>query len=133
MPRIFTLSEASSIAIHAMVMIAQAESRINVKKISEANHASEHHVAKIMQKLVKEGYIMSKRGPDGGFLLLRKPATITLLEIFETIDGKITTGNCQLDRPVCPFDKCLMDGKLNDMAIEFRDFMKTKKLSEYLD
>jgi len=69
MPKLFSLSDASSIAIHAMVLVAKSEGMINVNKIAETTHTSRHHVAKVMQRLAKDGFITSTRGPSGGFIL----------------------------------------------------------------
>lgn len=81
MSRIISLSEASSIAIHSMVLIAASNENLNVLKIAERTGASKHHVAKILQRLVKEGYLGSNRGPSGGFFLKRAADEITLLDV----------------------------------------------------
>jgi DNA-binding IscR family transcriptional regulator len=49
MSKIISLSEAASIAIHGMVLIASAKENLNVIKISERTGASKHHVAKILR------------------------------------------------------------------------------------
>ena len=67
MSRIVCLSEAGSIAIHSMVLIARSKEIMNVINIAKATEASKHHVAKVLQRLVKEGYLTSNRGPKGGF------------------------------------------------------------------
>ena len=67
MAKIFSLSEAASIAIHSMVLIARSDKMMNVVKIAERTGSSKHHVAKVLQRLVKEDYLSSVRGPHGGF------------------------------------------------------------------
>ena len=131
MSKIITLSEAASIAIHSMVLIASSDEGLNVTKISERTGASKHHVAKIMQRLVKEGFLYSQRGPTGGFHLNKTPADISLLNIYETIEGKLSDTTCPLAHPVCPFDKCLMGGIVTKMTKEFREHMSNQLLSDY--
>lgn len=72
MSKIVTLSEAASIALHSMVLIAKSETKLNVNQISEAIDSSKHHVAKVMQRLAKEDFVASNRGPSGGFVLKRE-------------------------------------------------------------
>ena len=131
MSRIISISEAASIAIHSMVLIARSDEGLNVTKIAERTGASKHHVAKIMQRLVKEGFLFSQRGPTGGFHLNKTAGDISLLDIYETIEGKLSATTCPLAHPVCPFNKCLMGGIVTKMTNEFKDYMSNQLLSEY--
>ena len=133
MSKIVTLSEAASIAIHSMVLIAKnEEGNINVNKISELTGASKNHIAKIMQRLVKEKYVKSTRGPSGGFILGKNPTEINLLEIYECIEGSVNMTDCPLSKHICPFNKCLMNGIIHKLSNEFTDFLKSQKLSDQL-
>ncbi|MCK5840264.1 MAG: Rrf2 family transcriptional regulator [Bacteroidales bacterium] len=132
MAKIVSLSEAGSIAIHSMVMIAQAEEILNVIKIADATNSSKHHIAKVLQRLVKEGYLTSTRGPKGGFLLKKSPKDVNLLEIYEAIEGKIEIGDCPMGYAKCPFDKCLMENVIKDMTNQFISFFNNKTLADYM-
>ncbi len=132
MSKVFSLSEAGSIAIHSMVLIAMADSKLNVIKISERTGSSKHHVAKVLQRLVKDDFLVSNRGPHGGFKLKRPAGEINLLEIYESIEGKIEITECPMENPICPFDKCLMGNIINDMTQGFKDYMGGQWLTDYL-
>lgn len=108
MSKIVTLSEAASIALHAMVLITRSTEKLNVGQIAESIDSSKHHVAKVMQRLAKENFVASNRGPSGGFVLKMKPEDITLLEIYESIEGKVHIQNCPGDKLNCPFGGCLL-------------------------
>jgi len=132
MAKIVTLSEAASIALHGMILVAKSEKMINVVQIAEKMDSSKHHVAKVFQRLVKEKFIESHRGPSGGFLLKKKPEEITLLEIYEAIEGKIEISDCPIDKPICPFEKCILNNVTKDMTIQYRDYLQSQTLSMYL-
>lgn len=132
MSKIVSLSEASSIAIHSLVLIARATERLNVLEISAATGASKHHVAKVLQRLVKDDFLTSGRGPNGGFRLKGKPEEINLLQIYESIEGPIHIEKCPLDHPVCPFDKCLMDNIVHRLSSEFRSYLFSQTLDKLL-
>lgn len=132
MSKIISLSEAASIAIHGMVLIASAKENLNVIKISERTGASKHHVAKILQRLVKEGFLTSNRGPSGGFLLKTPAEHITLLQIYEAIEGKLDEVNCPVENPVCPFQKCLMGNIVKKMTLEFKTYMSSQTLNDFI-
>ena len=132
MSRVFTLSEASSIALHGLVLVAKSENGLNVLDIAEKIDSSKHHVAKVLQRLVKAGFLGSHRGPGGGFYLRMDPEKVSLLDIYETIEGKIEVTQCPLDKPVCPFDRCLINNVTGRMTREFIDYMKGQTLNLFL-
>lgn len=132
MSKIFSLSEAGSIAIHSMVLIAKAESKLNVVKIAERTGSSKHHVAKVLQRLVKDDFLVSNRGPHGGFELKVPADEINLLQIYESIEGRIEITKCPMDNVICPFDKCILGTVVSDMTQNFRDYMESQKLADYL-
>jgi len=132
MAKIVTLSEAASIALHGMVLVAKDEGHTNVQKIAEATSSSRHHVAKVMQRLVKDDYLESFRGPKGGFKLKKTPEEITFIDIFESIEGKVVASSCPLEKEVCGFDKCIMNNITHKMTIQFQEYMKAQTLADYI-
>ena len=133
MSQLISLSEAAIIGLHSMVFIAESKGKVNVGQISEFIGSSKHHVAKIMQRLVKEGFITSNRGPAGGFELNMKPEDITLLDIYEAIEGHINTHICLGNKAVCPFKNCIFGDLSFKMTLEFRNYMKLRTLAEYVN
>jgi Rrf2 family protein len=132
MAKVFSLSEAASIALHGIILIAQEKEGLNVIKISERTDTSKHHVAKVMQRLVKAGYLTSQRGPSGGFVLRKNPADINFLEIYEAIEGPIEITECPMDKQICPFNKCIMNNITSKMTLEFKDFLNKQTVDKYL-
>jgi Rrf2 family protein len=133
MAKVVTISEAASIGLHAMILVAKSESLINVVRIADATSSSKHHVAKVMQRLVKENYLDSQRGPNGGFSLRIAANDITLLQIYEAIEGKIEVHECPLEKPICPFGKCILNNITNEMTVRFREYLNSNTLADYID
>lgn len=133
MSKLITLSEASSIGIHSIVLIAKIGGMVNVLKIAESTGSSKHHIAKVLQRLVKDDFLISIRGPYGGFSLKKKPSEISLLQIYESIEGPIEITKCSVDYPVCPFNKCLMGTIVTRMTREFREYLKKATLDQFLE
>jgi len=134
MAHVIQFSEAAFIALHGMVIVAQAkkDELINVIHISGKLNASKHHVAKVMQRLVKDGFLNSHRGPSGGFTLKKKPKEITLLALYESIEGKIEIGDCPLDNPVCKFDRCIFNNVTKKMTEDFVEYMSNETLEDFI-
>ncbi len=133
MSKIVSLSEAASIALHSMILIGRSNGNsVNVDKIAQVTESSRHHVAKVMQRLAKENYVGSFRGPNGGFFLIKKPEDITLLEIYEAIEGKVVATECPMDKQVCNFNQCFFNNLTYDMTMQFKKYMMEHSLSNYL-
>ena len=135
MSKVVTISEAASIALHGMVLVAQSENElINVNRIAENTASSRHHVAKVFQQLVKEGWIASHRGPSGGFKMIADPKDITFLMIYELIEGEIDKGYCPFDKhEACTFNCCLLNGIAQKMTKEFVTYLESQTLEMHVD
>ncbi len=133
MSKIVTLTEGASIALHGMIIVAKSGGKANVIQIAEITNSSKHHVAKIFQRLVKDNFLESHRGPSGGFSLKKDPKDISLLDIYESIEGKIEVTSCPHDKQICPFNKCIMDNVTYKMTNDFREHLKKHSLADYLD
>ncbi|MGL4854390.1 MAG: RrF2 family transcriptional regulator [Lentisphaeria bacterium] len=95
MSQILKISEAASIGIHAMITIANANGApVSVKCVANKYNVSEHHTAKVLQRLSKAKLLNTIRGPKGGFILNNDPNDISIFQIYEAIDGIIETTNC---------------------------------------
>ncbi len=133
MAKLIHLSEAASLGIHAMVLIAQQETHVKVHDLAEQIGASRNHLAKVLQQVVKFGYLRSVRGPGGGFLLNKPVSQISILDIYEAIEGKIEIPVCPLVRPLCPFNMCLMSNILKDVTTNVRDYFQNSTLEKFVN
>jgi Rrf2 family protein len=64
------------------------------QEIAERADIPTHFLAKIAQDLAKAGFIEIKQGARGGFILLKPPEMISLLEVVETMIGEIYLNDC---------------------------------------
>ena len=112
MATVLRISEAASLGLHAMSLLAGAsEERTSAGEMAETLGVSEAHLAKVLQHLGRVGLVKSVRGPHGGFSLARPGSEITLLEIYEAIEGPMAETHCLLGRRVC-HGSCLLGGLL---------------------
>jgi Rrf2 family protein len=133
MAHILNLSEAGSLALHGMIVIAQGEgSLMNVKQIADVLGASDNHLNKVLQRLVKSGFLSSVRGPKGGFRLSQKPQEIRLIDIYESVEGKVSSG-CLLSRNQCVISKCVFGGWLHKINSEFVELLTQKSLQDFCE
>ncbi|MBL7906760.1 MAG: Rrf2 family transcriptional regulator [Bacteroidales bacterium] len=132
MAKVVHISEAASLAVHGMVLIAGSAEILNVSQIAAITHASRNHLAKVMQILVKNNYLDSVRGPKGGFTLKGDPSVINLLEIYELIEGSLETRHCGIEEGECPFRSCVFGGLADKFSVEFVEYLRNKTLSDLI-
>jgi len=134
MPKVIKVSEAASLAIHAMVLLATRPEKVfSTKEIASILHASKAHLSKVLQRLARCGLVKSNRGPKGGFMLAKSIEEITLLEVYEAIEGPLLASECLLNTPLCGGRKCIFGQLLENAGQRFRDYMASTKLSEVTD
>ncbi len=90
------LTRAAEYAIRCMVFLAKQGKDVLTSRQVIATQAEipPHFLAKIAQDLAKAGFIAIRQGAKGGFVLLKDPGEITLLEVVETIIGEIYLNDC---------------------------------------
>ena len=125
------VSEAASLGLHAMARLAaDPDRRYTNTELGEMLGASHHHLAKVMPKLVKAGLVRATLGPGGGFRLGVTADSISLLAIYETIEGPVPASRCLLGRETCDGTQCMLGEFLMDVDVRIRDFLASTTLSE---
>ncbi len=99
------LSQAGDYAMRGVMhMVSSPEKSIFlVREVAESCGVPRAFLAKIFQTLARAGVLKSHQGSGGGFSLARPAEEISLLEVIETIEGKILLHECVLkeNRDLC--------------------------------
>ncbi len=66
---------------------------VQAAEISSKYDLPTAYAAKVMGQLAKARICQSVRGPRGGFRLARAPKDISALEVFEAVNGPLTSGS----------------------------------------
>lgn len=127
----FRMSEAAALALHAAALLASSPRRpLAARKIARALDASQAHLSKVLQRLAKAGLVTSTRGPAGGFALDRPAGRITLLEVYEAIEGPLGAPDCLFGRAVCAGRDCICGDLLSDVHSRTRRRLAGTRLSK---
>lgn len=117
--------DSVTMAIHAVMRLsAIGEGQLaNLKEIAMTFEVSEAHLSKVMQRLGKAGLVRAVRGPQGGYALASAPGEVTLLQVYEAIEGKVVLNACLLPRPICRAGTCDLGTFVCDLQIKLRDYL----------
>lgn len=126
MKTILNVSEAFSLGLHATAMVASREGDepVTAHTIASKLGVSEAHLSKVMQRLVKAGILTSSRGPGGGFTLGRAATSITLLEVYESLEGPLKLDNCLIGTHICGGKSCVFDDLIDRVNGQFKDYLE---------
>ncbi len=130
MSGIFHISEAASIAMHTMACIALTGRKLRAHELGKITGFSKSHIAKVLSMLVRAGLLESERGPQGGFHLARAASSISLLEVYEAVEGRLDVDPCHVPCPFCEDVGCLTGGLAPRFNREFKSYMSARKLSD---
>lgn len=78
-------------AVRAMLELAAvAPERRTRDQLAAARDVPAKYLESILGALRQQGLVRSQRGPEGGFVLARPPAEITVAEVARAVDGPLT-------------------------------------------
>ncbi len=104
------LSPAAEFAVRGALVLAERSGQgpVTLGTICSQRDLSRQYLVKIFALLIKAGIITPVRGKRGGYLLARDPASITLLEVIEAVEGPIILNLCQRIPPRCDRYQCAL-------------------------
>ncbi len=87
----FTVSAKSIYGLCAMLQLGHNFNKgpIQIRDISQTHDIPQHYLEQLLVMLKKTGLVESFRGALGGYSLARQPSQIKVLDILESLDGKV--------------------------------------------
>lgn len=133
MATLFKFSEAASLALHAMVLVAAHDGEvIKARELAAAFRASDAHMSKVCQRLTRAGLLRARRGVAGGVLLARGAGRIRLLEIYQAIEGPVKLSPCLFRDRQCRSHRkhdCVFGKRIMSYESDFLGYLQKTTLS----
>lgn len=97
------ITKRSEYGIMSMKYIASFNGTHTCSARMIAEHFNLPHeiLAKILQKLVKKGLIISHKGKHGGYRLTRDPDRLTVGDIIMALEDSINVVDCSTEKGLC--------------------------------
>ncbi|HYL10351.1 MAG TPA: Rrf2 family transcriptional regulator [Candidatus Acidoferrales bacterium] len=99
----FKLSKKSDYGLIAIKHLAThgADGSCSATEIAERYDISTPLMAKVLQKLARQGLVAARHGSSGGYQLARDPDRITALDVISAIDGPLLITSCVTSHGEC--------------------------------
>ncbi|MGL5030942.1 MAG: Rrf2 family transcriptional regulator [Aeromonas sp.] len=103
----------------------------SVAKVSALYGVSRNHMVKVVNQLVKLGYLHSQRGKNGGIRIACDPATINVGHVIRALEGNLDGIDC--GSPICHIvSVCLLKSALREAMDAFLAVMDSYTLDDLL-
>jgi len=127
------LSKKADYALMAMKHLAQVQTgtSTSAREIAKSYDIPVELMAKVLQKLVKKGFLVSTQGTRGGYLLKERPASISVADVIQAIDGPLTVTACSTENNDCDqYNKCNIRDPLWRIRTRILDALDMVSLAE---
>ena len=108
---------------------------VSLRDISLRQNISLLYLEQIFLKLKKNNIVKSVRGINGGYMLVKIPKELKILDILLALDQKVKTIGCKKDsKKSCngKSTKCITHNFWDELDIHINSFFESKKLSDLL-
>ncbi len=118
-------------ALRTLIYLAGKPGRGSAGAVAEFYGISRDHVAKVIQSLVRLGYLRSVRGAGGGIELKKKPEEIRIGQVIVDFEGNmnllecVSTDDLCVIQPGCKLRKVLAKAERIQL-----DYLQSVKLSD---
>lgn len=122
------VSKATAYALHALMYMVRhiTELPASTATIAKAEGIPPGYLAKVFQRLVKAGVVKAAKGRRKGYVFARPPEEISLLDMFEAVEGKTAFEDCLLRH-------CECGGTPDNCYIYAQWVSSTRKMNRLLD
>ncbi len=103
------LSKKADYALMSMKHLAMRPDggSASAREIAEQYDIPIELLAKVLQRLVRTGLLVSTQGTRGGYTLRRAASAISVADVIQAIDGPLTVTACSTDNNDCEqYNKC---------------------------
>jgi len=90
------LSTKGEYASRAMLELSlrYEQGPLHIRQISEAQSIPRRFLEQLLLLLKRAGYLKSRKGQKGGYILAKPPASITVAEVIRVMDGPLAPIDC---------------------------------------
>ena len=115
----------------------RSKGSLTAREIAENENIPYDLLAKILQKLVRNGIIKSVQGNKGGYLLDVSLSKLFINDLISAVDQNIQLTDCMVENPTkndcARYEDCCIKDPLNKMQNKINEVLKSTTLMEIIE
>lgn len=121
-------------ALRTLMFVAvNGERGCTIATIAETFAVSKTHLMKVVNKLVRQGYLDSSRGKGGGIRLARPAAAIRIGDVVRETEEDLAVVGCLAEPGFCRIeDCCILRGAMREATLAFLSALDGYTLADLL-
>lgn len=130
------LSTRTRYGIRAIIELAgnHGKGPLQIKLIAKRQEISVKYLEQLMAILKSAGFVRSVRGAKGGYFLSSPPNQIKLSEVFNCLEGPVTTVECVSDENYCArIVDCIARGVWVEVQEAIENVLQSITLQDLVD
>ncbi len=113
------LTQRTEYALRALIELVERQTAgpapVTVAELAQAQALPERFLGQALRDLAHAGLLRLQRGNGGGVWLARSPEDISVLEVIEAIEGRVSLAGCMDQPPSCPLTgRCRLERVLGE-------------------
>lgn len=118
----FRFQRRTDLALAALRRLGESDGRrLNGTALAREVGTTASFLPQVMAPLIRAGWVVSERGPGGGYILTDDSDSISLLDVVEVTEGPTVDDQCALRDAPCPGDAPC---RVHEVAVAAREMLR---------
>lgn len=122
-------------ALRLMVSLAKhgEDASVSTRTLAQEQDVPYQLACKLMQQLHGAKLVESCMGAKGGFRLARRPEEISLLDVVQVIQGRLSLNRCLIDEACCPRkESCPVRTRMGELQNRMDEYLGSVTLADLI-
>jgi Rrf2 family nitric oxide-sensitive transcriptional repressor len=126
------LTDFSDFSLRTLILLNQKQELLTLNELAESLNISRNHLIKVVNKLVKLGYLHAVRGRSGGVQIEPNTGSVKVGEILRNTEENLNIVACfKTENSDCPLlPKCKLKKSLSEALDAFFESLDRKTLND---
>lgn len=98
----FAFQRQTDLAVSALRVLASDDGPVSGADLADAVGTTITYLPQVMSPLVRAGWVVSHRGPGGGYRITERGSGVSLRAVIDETEGPVETGRCVMRDEPCP-------------------------------
>ena len=127
-------SQTTEYALRAVVWLASRHQEpLTTAEIAKGTQVPEGYLSKVLQSLGRGGIVRAQRGKNGGFVLVKAPGELSILEVVQAVDPIRRIRECPLGLAAHGRNLCSLHRRMDNILLATEEAFRDTTIGALLE